>query len=78
MNTLVGKTIYQQLGGQRFETMTGARNFVAHGDGLAFRVPTRKGPNYVKITLTPMDVYTMEFTRIRGLKGTNLHLLTDL
>ena len=43
MSTEVGKTILQQLGGQRFITMTGARNFIAHEDGLSFRLPNSQG-----------------------------------
>ena len=74
----VGKTILQQLGGHRFIAMTGARNFLAFENGLAFRIPTRNGANAIKIKLTPMDVYTMEFTRIRGTMLTTIAELNDL
>ena len=66
----IAKTILQQLGGNKFIAMTGASKFQAHGGGpgerpaLAFRIPTRKGINAVKVTLTPGDVYTVEFLKV--------------
>jgi hypothetical protein len=74
----IGKTILQQLGGHRFIAMTGARNFLAFGNGLGFRIPTRSGPNAIKIILTPMDVYTMLFTRIRGTSITKIANIGDV
>jgi hypothetical protein len=65
----IANTILQQLGGRRFSMMTGARGFVASSDSLSFRVPgtmTRNRINYVKITLTPSDTYTVIFMVIRG------------
>lgn len=65
------KTILQQLGGNRFIAMTGAKNCLSDGNSLSFRLPsspnfTKDGINYVKITLTPADEYNMEFGKIRG------------
>jgi hypothetical protein len=74
MKTLqVAQTILDQLGGRRFTVMTGARKFVGGDDYLTFRLPGAGGYckdsiNCVRITLTPMDDYTMEFMRIRGTK----------
>lgn len=53
--------------------MTGAKNFFAHESGLSFSLPggggfCRNGINYVKITLNSMDLYDIEFKRIRGTK----------
>jgi hypothetical protein len=67
----VAEIILQQLGGRRFITMTGARDFMGGPDFLSFRLPgplgfCKQGINHVKITLTPMDVYTVQFNRIRG------------
>lgn len=66
----IAKTILQQLGGNRFTTMTGAKNLTAQEEGgLSFRLPgsmTKSWINYVRISLTPMDVYTMEFSSIRA------------
>jgi hypothetical protein len=61
----IAKTILIQLGGPRFIAMTGARYFIAHPDGsLSFRLPLGYW-NHVRITLTPMDVYTVAFQRVR-------------
>jgi hypothetical protein len=68
----VALTILQQLGGNKFTVMTGARNLIAIESGLSFRLPgasgfTKQGINYVKITLDADDTYTMEFGRVRGM-----------
>lgn len=66
----VAKTILEQLGGRRFSVMTGARGFAGGENYLSFRIPgkgfARSGINYVKISLNSMDLYDMEFGRIRG------------
>ncbi|BAL84655.1 hypothetical protein SELR_pSRC400040 (plasmid) [Selenomonas ruminantium subsp. lactilytica TAM6421] len=61
----IGKEIYKQLGGNQFAYITGAKHFLTHDNWLSFRIG-RNGSkaNYVKITLTPMDTYTVEFKRI--------------
>lgn len=68
----IAKTILKQLGGNKFTVMTGAKNYVAHKDALSFRLPGNgklngKTVNYVKITLTPLDLYDVEFGYIRGM-----------
>ncbi len=65
----VAKTILEQLGGARFVRFTGAKNLVGGEDFLMFMLPrtpfyTKDGINKVKITLTPMDVYKMEFWKL--------------
>lgn len=67
----VARTILQQLGGNKFLAMTGARNLLNLGHGLSFKLPKRSGNpvNYVKITLDSMDLYTMEFGRVGMRKG---------
>ena len=35
----VANTILQQLGGNKFRVMTGAKNFVGSNDALTFRLP---------------------------------------
>lgn len=63
----VAQTILEQLGGNRFVVMTGATNFVGRPDGLSFKVGANgKGVTHVRVTLTPADVYTVEFFAIRG------------
>jgi hypothetical protein len=65
----IAKTILQQLGGQgRLVVMTGAYNFVALRNGVAFKLKSRKA-NYVKITLNGKDLYDVEFQKIIGTKA---------
>lgn len=71
----IANTILQQLGGSRFTIMTGARNFAGHTDALSFKLPSNfatKGINYIKITLTPADLYDIEFGKIWGTKYTGI------
>jgi biotin operon repressor len=69
--TEVGQEILRQLGGGKFIAMTGSKNFVGGENSLAFRVGRNdKGVNYVRITLDPLDTYTVEFLSLRGTKST--------
>jgi len=65
----VANTILAQLGGNKFRAMTGARNFAGSDNSLTFRFPNRKGPNSCRVTLNSMDLYDVEFMRIRRSKG---------
>jgi hypothetical protein len=66
-NKQIAAVILEQLGGRRFITMTGASSFSSGESQLTFRIPKAKnGIGAVKITLTPMDVYKMEFVAWRG------------
>lgn len=67
----VAQTILEQLGGNRFAVMTGAKAFIGNGDTLSFRLPStpryvKKGINHVRITLDPSDTYTVKFFKVRG------------
>lgn len=62
----VAMTILQQLGGtNRLYAMMGAYNFINIGNGVSFKIKNAKA-NYIKITLTSMDLYDVEVGRIRG------------
>lgn len=68
----IAKTIGEQLTGaknpmNRLSAMIGAKDFVALGNGLAFKYPRAK---YVKITLNSKDLYDIEFSNLRGIKQT--------
>ena len=61
--------VLQQLGGKKFIAMTGAKNFVKDDKtkSITFKLPRAKsGINYVKISLTSMDLYNIEFLSVRG------------
>ncbi len=60
----IANTILNQLGGNRFITMTGANSFSSGENGeLTFKYPHRKGfaISGVKIALNGSDLYDMEF-----------------
>lgn len=59
----VANTILQQLGGQRFLTMTGAKNLTGDTRSLTMKLPaniTKGRITHMKITLTYADLYLLE------------------
>ena len=61
----VAKTILEQLGGNKFRVMTGAKNFMGFTDGLVMKIGRNSSnSNYLKITLNSMDTYDMEFAKV--------------
>lgn len=62
-------TILQQLGGNRFITMTGAKDMVGDDRSLQFRIGRNSSKaNMVKVTLRPSDTYRVEFLRYARLE----------
>ena len=60
----VATTILDQLGGNKFIAMTGSKKFVGGDNFLSMQLAkNQSGANHLKITLTAMDDYTMEFIR---------------
>ena len=69
----IAQTILKQLGGnQRVAIMTGADQFLAGDRSLSFKFKNSKTANAVLITLERDDTYTLKFTKIRGLKFTDV------
>jgi len=64
MELNVPKTILNQLGGNKFIVMTGAKNFVGDGNTLRMSLP-RNGSraNRLWVTLNGNDLYDMRFFR---------------
>jgi len=62
----VAEIIRQQIGHKALY-MLGAYNLLSHGDenALSFRIKGSRKVNYIKITLTPADLYDMEFGKIK-------------
>ena len=61
-------TLLQQLGGNKFMVMTGAKNLMVDKKekSLHMRIgKNSKGINHIKITYMPDDTYKMDFGRIR-------------
>lgn len=64
----VATQILEQLGGNRFAAMTGAKQFVGGERSLQFSIgrgATNKA-NKVRVTLAADDTYTVEFFNLRG------------
>lgn len=62
MEYTIARTIYEQIGGNRFAVMTGAKDIVLLPSGLRFRIGRNKSKtNLVEIKLNGMDLYDMEF-----------------
>ena len=61
----VAKTILDQLGGNKFRMMTGAKNFVGYENGVSMKIGRNSSnSNYLKITLNSMDLYDMKFCKL--------------
>jgi hypothetical protein len=72
MGMQVAETILQQLGGRKFQLMTGAKHFVGSEYSLSFKLPARfakDGINHVVVCLLPSDTYRVDFFRTTGLKS---------
>ena len=64
-NMKVAKTILEQLGGNQFRMMTGAKNLAGDENSLSMRLGRNSSnSNYLKITLNSMDTYDMEFAKV--------------
>lgn len=66
----VASVILQQLGGHKFMAMVGAHNLAFSDAGcgtLMLKFKGSKVANYLKITLTSMDLYDVEFGKIWGM-----------
>jgi hypothetical protein len=70
LNEWRAEEVLQQLGGRKFIAMTGAKNFVKNDKdkSITFKIGggAKNSINYVKITLTSMDVYNVDFIKVRG------------
>ena len=61
----ISKTILEQLGGNKFRVMTGAKNLMGFENGLVMKLGRNSSnSNYLKITLNSMDTYDMEFAKL--------------
>lgn len=65
----VAKTILAHLGGQKFITMVGAKNFAGTKNALSFQIgQNSKKITHVKIVLNSADLYDVTFYRILGVE----------
>jgi hypothetical protein len=67
----VANTILEQLGGNRFAMMTGAKNFAGGHDYLSFGIPSNNMARVSHVIVRyneGQDLYEMKFMSIRGIK----------
>lgn len=65
-NQKIAKTIMEQLGGNQFFFMVGAKQLVSIENGLSFKFGRNSSKsNIVKIKLMPSDTYEVEFAHLR-------------
>lgn len=60
--------ILDQLGGNKFIRMTGARNLVGDTNSLGFKLPSNfamNNINYIQVRLNSLDLYDIDFCRIK-------------
>lgn len=64
----IPQTIIEQLGGNKFVAMTGAKNFGTSGNNLSFKIGRNAGKvTHVKISYSDaIDLYDVDFLNIRG------------
>ena len=76
----IAKTILQQLGGNKFIAMTGAKNLGFTNKGLQMKIGRNtKGVTHVIIDLDRgKDLYNIEFVKIRGVKRTTVKKLKGI
>lgn len=60
------QTILSQLGGNKFIVMTGATCFSDGENTLVVKFKGSKNSNLLRISLTSLDLYKMEFIKFRG------------
>ena len=65
----IARTILEQLGGNRFVAMTGAKNLVSGANSLQFSIGrgAKHGINKVRVSLAPTDLYIVECFKLRGI-----------
>ena len=75
----IAQTILQQLGGNKFIAMTGAKNLGFTDKGLQMKIGRNaKGVTHVIIELTSMDLYDIEFVKVRAMKRTTIKKLKGI
>lgn len=60
--TTISNIIFNQLGGQKFVVMTGAKYMVSSENGLTFQIGKNASKaNLVKVTVNANDTYNLQF-----------------
>lgn len=78
---MVADTIYMQLGGITFRTVTGATNFAGGVDYLSFKIPSnnKKRVSHIVVKYNQgLDTYDMKFLSIRGSKMKEVEIFENV
>ena len=79
MDKIQASETLNQLGGKRFIAMTGAKNFALGPLGIGFKIGKNcKSINYIRIKLNGLDLYDIEFIRIRKSNLKVINKLTNI
>ena len=79
MDKIQANETIKQLGGNRFIAMTGAKNFAFGPLGIGFKIGKNcKSINYIRINLNGLDLYDIEFIRIRKSNLKVINKLTNI
>ena len=80
MTLAIAETIKAQLGGARFATMTGAKDFVGGSNFLQFSIGrgAKNKANKVRVTLQTNDTYQMEFFRVASCMVKDCGMVRDI
>lgn len=63
----IARIIHNQLGGTRFDLMTGSYNFVVIDNGIEFKLRRNQSKaNWMEIKLNGLDLYDIKFLKVRG------------
>lgn len=62
----IARTIIEQLGGNKFKTMTGANNFTVSKSAITFRFKGSRKVNACRIELNGSDLYDLTFCKVGG------------
>ena len=75
----VAREILNQLGGNKFRVMTGAKNFIDLKNGIRMKIGRNKtNANWMEITLNSLDLYDVAFAKLtRSVSYTHLTLPTS-
>lgn len=67
-NKQVAREILNQLGGNKFIAMMGAKNFYLTNNSISFKIGRNpKGISWVLIALNGMDTYNINFNNSKGM-----------
>ena len=79
MDKIQASETLKHLGGKRFVAMTGAKHFSCGPLGMGFKIGKNcKSINYIRINLNGLDLYDIEFIRIRKSNLKVINKLTDI